>query len=219
MKRKLSVALLIAVLVLCCILAVACKHQHEFTKYDRDDNNHWKVCECGEKDESSVEKHDFTNGNCVCGKEHVHSYTQWVNTDKDNHWKVCPADNVKDDATVAPHDYGSSGVCVCGRADDTEYTVEGVVVLRKLGAIDNSNDGVTLTLSDDNGALPITVTKRADGAFSFKAVAGKYYVNASKDGFISKRATVNIDRTTGDLTGDDGIRILLEYDAFYAGTH
>lgn len=219
MKRKLSVALLIAVLVLCCILAVACKHQHEFTKYDSDDNNHWKVCECGEKDDSSVEKHDFTNGNCVCGKEHVHSYTQWVNTDKDNHWKVCPADNVKDDATVAPHDYGSSGVCVCGRVDDTEYTVEGVVVLRKLGATDNSNDGVTLTLSDDNGALPITVTKRADGAFSFKAVAGKYYVNASKDGFISKRATVNIDRTTGDLTGDDGIRILLEYDAFYAGTH
>lgn len=219
MKRKLSVALLIAVLVLCCVLAVACKHQHEFTKYDYDDNNHWKVCECGEKDDSSVEKHDFTNGNCVCGKEHVHSYTQWVNTDKDNHWKVCPADNVKDNATVAPHDYGSSGVCVCGRVDDTEYTVEGVVVLRKLGAIANSNDGVTLTLSDDNGALPTTVTKSADGAFSFKAVAGKYYVNASKDGFISKRATVNIDRTTGDLTGDDGIRILLEYDAFYAGTH
>lgn len=225
MKRKLTIALLIVVLVLSLVTAVACGHKHNYTKWGSDDTNHWKYCpEDNEIDESSRAPHDFTNGNCVCGKEapapHVHSYTQWYKDDPVNHWKVCPADNAKDATSEGPHDYGTTGVCVCGRPEPlVEYDVEGVVVLRKLGTTTNSTDGVTLTLSDDEGELPTEITKEADGKFTFKANPGKYYLTATKDGYLEKSLTINVSKDVGDLTGDDALELAMEYDAFYAGVN
>lgn len=45
-------------------------HDHDFTKYDHDAQNHWKVCSLDGTVEPDVEKeaHDFSNGNCVCGQ-------------------------------------------------------------------------------------------------------------------------------------------------------
>jgi len=221
MKRKLTIALLIVVLVLSLVTAVACGHKHDYTEWDYDDTEHWKYCaEDNEIDESSKAPHDFTNGDCVCGKEapapHEHSYTQWYKDDPVNHWKVCPVDNVKDNTSVAPHDYGTTGVCVCGRPEpDVEYTVEGVVVLHKLGTTTNSNDGVTFTLSDDDGDLPTEITKGADGKFSFKSNVGKYYLTATKDGYLEGSTTINVSKDVGDLTGEAALELTMEYDAFY----
>ena len=46
-------------------------HDHDFTAYDKDENQHWKVCTLDGTVEPGVEKqdHDFTNGDCVCGQK------------------------------------------------------------------------------------------------------------------------------------------------------
>ena len=46
-------------------------HDHDFTAYAKDENQHWKVCALDGTAEPGVEKqdHDFTNGDCVCGQK------------------------------------------------------------------------------------------------------------------------------------------------------
>lgn len=42
---------------------------HSHNAYGMDSGNHWSVCVCGEIIANTTVAHDFTNGNCVCGKE------------------------------------------------------------------------------------------------------------------------------------------------------
>ena len=46
-------------------------HDHDFTAYAKDENQHWKVCTLDGTAEPGVEKqdHDFTNGDCICGQK------------------------------------------------------------------------------------------------------------------------------------------------------
>ena len=83
---------------------VACEnHTHDYTKYEKNDTQHWKVCpEDGEEEAGSRVNHSYTlenNTKCVCGAvkpadggEHTHSYTEWGKSDTE-HWKYCPDDN------------------------------------------------------------------------------------------------------------------------------
>ncbi len=91
-------------------------HEHAYTEWKNNDEQHWKVCPAdGAIDESTKADHDFANGNCECGKEkpHEHAY-EWVKTDAKEHWKACPADGAIDESTRADHDF-TNGNCECGR--------------------------------------------------------------------------------------------------------
>lgn len=45
-------------------------HTHDYSKWTYNDEQHWKICEAdNDVDESTRANHDFTNGDCVCGKE------------------------------------------------------------------------------------------------------------------------------------------------------
>ncbi len=46
-------------------------HDHDFTAYGKDENQHWKICSLDGTAEPDAEKqdHDFTNGDCVCGQK------------------------------------------------------------------------------------------------------------------------------------------------------
>ena len=126
-KRILSVCLAF-VMVATLIAAVACNtHTHSFTKWNYNDNQHWKECpDDGDVDESTKANHSFVNGACECGatkseESHNHSYTKWAHNDE-QHWKVCPADNVADESTKADHSF-VEGACECG-ATESAPTVE-----------------------------------------------------------------------------------------------
>jgi len=47
----------------------ACGHTHNYQWENSDPNQHWKVCaDDGEEEEGSRANHDFTNGDCICGR-------------------------------------------------------------------------------------------------------------------------------------------------------
>lgn len=70
-------------------------HVHSYTAYGYDDQRHWRVCpDDNERDETSYGNHDFSNGDCVCGKkspvaEHVHDWAKEWSTDVHYHWHEC----------------------------------------------------------------------------------------------------------------------------------
>ncbi len=89
-----------------------------------DADNHWKVCsECGYKDETTVQAHDYAwkkaDGKhwkeCACGKkldgsegEHDHKYNR---VDDEYHEKVCECGDVQ--GSKEAHDF-KDGDCPCG---------------------------------------------------------------------------------------------------------
>lgn len=211
MKRKWLIVLLAAVMALALTLAVACQHEHQFTKRNFDETNHWMECpEDGEVDESTRKPHNFVNGKCECGyqQKHTHNYSQWVKSDPAEHWKVCPDDGAIDESTRAAHNY-TNGACECGRRN---YAVSGVVTLYKHGtASAASNEGVTLALRDAEGLIPVTIQKGENGAFSFYADAGDYTIVASKNGYITKNVPVTVSAELEEGGALSGIPVGLEY--------
>lgn len=49
------------------ILITVESHTCVHKMYGYDETNHWSICECGEIVWNTTFKHDFTNGDCVCG--------------------------------------------------------------------------------------------------------------------------------------------------------
>ena len=114
--------ILLVVLFSLTIVMVSCGHEHSFsTKWQKDEINHWKVCECGEiadkalhswdsgkvtKEATDTEEGIRTFTCTVCGATktekiektaHTHSYT-WK-YDEDNHWQECSCGNSTDPAS------------------------------------------------------------------------------------------------------------------------
>ena len=70
--KRLLIAILAIALVATLVTAVACNnHTHEYTKYEKNATQHWKVCpEDGEEEAGSRVNHSYTlenNTKCVCG--------------------------------------------------------------------------------------------------------------------------------------------------------
>ena len=49
------------------ILITVESHTCVHKMYGHDETNHWSICECGETVWNTTFKHDFTNGDCICG--------------------------------------------------------------------------------------------------------------------------------------------------------
>ena len=143
MKKKLFIALLSLVCTLTCTGFVACSnggdsktdnptdsHTHSWSAvWESDQTHHWHECTasgCNVADNTQKDgyaAHDFTNGNCVCGKvkpaeEHNHIWLQSWENNETHHWHECTASgcNVADNTQkngYAAHDF-TNGDCVCG---------------------------------------------------------------------------------------------------------
>ncbi len=144
MKKKLFIALLSLVCTLTCTGFVACSnggdsktdnptdsHTHSWSAvWESDQTHHWHECaanDCTITDNTqkdSYAAHDFTNGNCVCGKVkpaevHNHIWSQSWENNETHHWHECTAsgcniaDNTQKDGYAA-HGF-ENGDCVCGK--------------------------------------------------------------------------------------------------------
>ena len=98
--------LLILITVFSTIALASCNHKHDM-KYSYDADQHWTMCECGEKTTSKL--HEFVwetieeatcstpakeKGTCICGYERIrdgqagkHNYVD--NADDTSHWSEC----------------------------------------------------------------------------------------------------------------------------------
>ncbi len=113
-----------------CVCGKAAPHAHVWSQsWESDETHHWHNCTadgCAVTDNSQKDgyaEHDFTNGNCVCGKAapHAHVWSQSWESDETHHWHNCTADGcaVTDNSQkdgYAEHDF-TNGNCVCGKKD------------------------------------------------------------------------------------------------------
>ena len=98
-------------------------HTHIWAQaYETSDTHHWHACTvdgCSEKD--GYAEHDFSDGDCICGKIHPHVWAQAYETNDTHHWHACTVDGCSEKDGYAEHDF-SDGDCVCGikKSDGTE---------------------------------------------------------------------------------------------------
>ncbi len=159
MRKNLFLVLLGMLLAACCAFGFAAcgdgdtvpEHSHSWSQsWDMNETHHWHNCEaenCPVTDNSQKDgyaEHDFSDGDCVCGKPkpHTHVWSQNWEMDGTHHWHNCEAENCpatensqKDG--YAEHDF-SDGNCVCGQpkmtlgllyalnSDGTNYSVKGI---------------------------------------------------------------------------------------------
>ena len=105
-------------------------HTHEYTKWQYDADQHWKVCPADDAmDPAGKSAHDFTNGDCECGAkkpEHNHTYDAW-DYNETQHWKYCDEHGTDksniDETTKANHSFGQDGKCECGYEEPAVYLV------------------------------------------------------------------------------------------------
>lgn len=106
-------------------------HSHVWSQgWESNDTHHWHNCTAdgctitANSQKDSYGEHDFSNGNCICGKEkpavqHSHVWSQSWESNDTHHWHNCTAsgctitDNSQKDG-YGEHDF-SSGNCVCGK--------------------------------------------------------------------------------------------------------
>ncbi len=139
MKRKFLITILTVLCTAACVSGLAAcdsvetppTHTHDYQWVDNGDGTHKQHCAndgCDAAD-VSVGKHDFTNGNCVCGKEkpaegHAHAWAQIWEKSETHHWHNCTVegctvtDNSQKDG-YAEHDF-TNGNCVCGKEKPVE---------------------------------------------------------------------------------------------------
>lgn len=140
-RKRLTILALLIVAVFAFSALVACKDTHE-CKYDKQGYNqlyHWMECECGEKDGSSMERHNYDNdGVCtVCGysqNDHEHVYGTEYKTSRTAHWLECTVPNCGNRKDQENHKFPTTGttnkceVCDYVRADVHVHELEPVDV-------------------------------------------------------------------------------------------
>ncbi|MCM1043541.1 MAG: leucine-rich repeat domain-containing protein [Corallococcus sp.] len=129
MKRKTLLWVLAAVCVVFCMLSFAAcnvnpEHSHSYKWVDNNDGTHKQHCSVEGCDQPDINlgSHDFTNGNCICGKEkptepapqHKHEY-KWVDNDDGTHKQHCSVEGCDNpDINIGSHDF-ANGNCICGK--------------------------------------------------------------------------------------------------------
>ncbi len=140
--NKLSLIIVMLIVVaLCAISIVACdQHQHNYSEWDHNADQHWKycpadnsidesskaahsfgedgLCECGyEKPEegSSGHTHSYdANGDCSCG-DHQHVWASEYSHDDNGHWISCIKQGCDGKKEEGEHSYDEAlEGCVCG---------------------------------------------------------------------------------------------------------
>lgn len=121
--NKLLIVCLAIVFALSLVVLAAC-HEHDYSAWEHDDTQHWKVCaDDGAINESTRANHRLTNGVCECGFTHEHDYSVW-RYDDTHHWKVCSREGDIDQASKAEHNFVNRK-CECGAETPHEHDFTG----------------------------------------------------------------------------------------------
>ena len=184
-------------------------HTHEYTTWDYDDTQHWKICEA-DGAESSHEDHWFDPDNdyvCECGYQHTHDFA-WQYDDNE-HWQVCTADGYQTAKTR--HNYNGDGVCECG-ATTQMATLSGTVRLYRDGQQEKDYTGVTFTLREAKTNFEVYANETLDsktGNYTVKVPAGDtaYVLTISKTDY----STDSIGFTAKDETLRDAELVYLSF--------
>ena len=212
MSKKRKWLIPFAVLSLTCgvsvgVLSGCGGHQHEYTKSNHNETQHWMECpEDGEKDPDSIKDHDFVDGKCECGQTqpHEHAYTKWRSNDEE-HWKVCPDDNAEQAGSRAKHDF-VDGKCECGVEAGS---ASGTVKLYKEGAYVTDYTGVTATLNDSAVQLGENGAIRLENLI----VGNTYELKIAKDGYVAYSEYIEPQKGV-DHGINGGNDVVLQYQIF-----
>ena len=155
-------------------------HQHVAgAEWQKDADNHWNVCECGEIMNKAA--HDFSNGDCVCGQaapvvcEHQAS-SEWFKDDN-NHWHNCALCGAEMDK--AAHDF-SNGDCVCGQeAPEVDGMTIAEVLASEVGAqvtFTGIVTGIYQAYNDEYNNISVYVSNGADRILVYR-LTGNWAIN------------------------------------------
>ncbi len=98
-------------------------HTHAWSQtYETNDTHHWQLCTvsgCSEK--NGYAEHDYSNGDCVCGKkkpsqggEHEHTYSRdWTSAGAAGHYHVAACEHTGEHTAVVPHAYDNAEDTTC----------------------------------------------------------------------------------------------------------
>ncbi len=98
-------------------------HTHVWSQtYETNDTHHWQSCTvsgCSEK--NGYAEHDYSNGDCVCGKEkptqggeHEHTYSRdWTSVGAEGHYHVATCEHTDEHTAVIPHAYDNAEDTTC----------------------------------------------------------------------------------------------------------
>ena len=116
-KRLLAITLCILLIIIYSIFFVACNitgndhKEHTFsTEWNSNETHHWRSCGgCSEK--TGYAPHDFSNGNCICGKEkpstlHEHDFSSEWTSDETYHWHKSTCEHTDEISEKARHTFG-----------------------------------------------------------------------------------------------------------------
>ena len=199
----------VAVIVAAVIGVGKLGHTHEYTTWDYDDTQHWKICEA-DGAESPHEDHWFDPDNdyvCECGYQHTHDFA-WQYDDNE-HWQVCTADGYQTAKTR--HNYNGDGVCECG-ATTQMATLSGTVRLYRDGQQEKDYTGVTFTMREAKTNFEVYANETLDsktGNYTVKVPAGDtaYVLTISKTDY----STDSIGFTAKDETLRDAELVYLSF--------
>lgn len=194
-----------------CDHAVAAAHEHSYTEWGSDDDDHWKKCSCGAIDESTKAAHVDANKDGKCDEcahavpiPHEHSYTEW-GSDDDYHWKKCSCGAIDESTKTAHVDVDKSGKCdVCKHTvpvqHDHEYTKVGKNETQhwnecSCGAVDESSK-TNHADTDGNGKCDVC----GEHVHNYNVVGGndEQHWNACSCGAVDESSKGNHADTDGD---------------------
>ncbi len=184
MKKTQKLIFAVVTMVLSLFLLTACglqTHMHDYSEWGYNDENHWMYCaEDNVKNDETVAAHTFTERG----------------TDETYHWMYCPTCGAIQQSSKGEHvDEDFDGKCdVCEHKVPVYADFSGKVTLLKGGSAPvSTNEGVTLTVTDDNGeAELLNYAFNEDGTFSFTADEGEYLITASKQGYVTAQGYIEL---------------------------
>lgn len=136
-----------------CDHAVAAAHEHSYTEWGSDDDDHWKKCSCGAIDESTKTAHVDVDksGKCdVCKHtvpvQHDHEYTK-VGKNETQHWNECSCGAVDESSKANHADTDGDDLCDGCRTHCHEHYFE--ISDLNFDPVNGQEGTVTVTCEED----------------------------------------------------------------------
>ena len=178
-------------------------HEHSFgTEWVSDENNHWNVCECGEKANEAAHADDDVDGKCdVCDADvplppHEHSFGAGWASDENTHWNVC---DCGEKANQAAHvDANTDGKCdICQYVMENQQIVTPNALVMGENAIAGEDITFTYTAAE---AGTLTLEIRGPKFMSVKDVLNvSYQIGNGEAVTLANGSTTPITLNAGDV--------------------